>query len=393
MFLVNTYQWQWTTIAALVAPRPLLFANSDNDRIFPMDGNRRIIARLRALYKMYGKPELVDEYISKGGHDDRPDLRVAAFRWMNKHLKNDTAPVKHTESKPLPGKELRVFPEDKDVPKDALNAKIDQTFVPKAVVKLPEEGKFEEWKKGLIGELRARSFRTFPERIPAGKTGSDRAVLFHLETEPGIAVQVMASKAPVPDGPPKEPATLIVLNPGDKLDGMFNLIPKWAMPYVKARVIVVSLRGGDALRSNERTAPTNWARKSPPNYVERSFALLGSTVDTGRVRDIAATARWLDDVYKGKYQWRVIGRDQAGVLAAYAALFEPSIQEVVLVDPPASHRDGPIFLNVLRVLDVPEALGLLAPRRLTLVNARDKAFDRTAQIYKRAGAADRLQRK
>src|SRR5439155_13729592 len=34
MFLVNLYRWEWTTIAALIAPRPMLFANSDNDRIF-----------------------------------------------------------------------------------------------------------------------------------------------------------------------------------------------------------------------------------------------------------------------------------------------------------------------------------------------------------------------
>jgi dienelactone hydrolase len=49
MFLVNFRGWEWTTIAALIAPRPMLFANSDNDRIFPMDGNRRIMARLRDL--------------------------------------------------------------------------------------------------------------------------------------------------------------------------------------------------------------------------------------------------------------------------------------------------------------------------------------------------------
>ena len=48
MFFINTYQWEWTTIACLVAPRPMLFANSDNDGIFPMDGNRRIIERLRS---------------------------------------------------------------------------------------------------------------------------------------------------------------------------------------------------------------------------------------------------------------------------------------------------------------------------------------------------------
>ena len=67
---------------------------------------------------------------------------------------------------------------------------------------------------------------------------------------------------------------------------------------------------------------------------------------------------------------------------------------MVIIDPPKSHKEGPIFLNVLRVLDIPEALGLLAPNvRLTLINARDPAFDRTEQMYRLAGAADKLTRK
>ena len=85
--------------------------------------------------------------------------------------------------------------------------------------------------------------------------------------------------------------------------------------------------------------------------------------------------------------------NQANILAARAALFEPSIEEVVLIDPPASHKQGPHFLNVLRVLDIPEALGLLAPRKLTLINAKHRAFDRTAEIYRIAGAANKLTRK
>src|SRR5262249_27072565 len=80
-------------------------------------------------------------------------------------------------------------------------------------------------------------------------------------------------------------------------------------------------------------------------------------------------------------------------LAAYAALFEPSISEVIVIDPPKSHRDGPIFLNVLRVLDVPEALGMLAPRPLTLVNADEKLVQRVAKIYELAGAKDKFTHK
>jgi cephalosporin-C deacetylase-like acetyl esterase len=380
MFLVNTYGWEWTTIAALIAPRPLLFCNSDHDRIFPMDGNRRIIARLRRLYKLYDKPDLVDDYVSEGGHDYRPDLRIAAFKWINKHLKNDTGPVKDAGFKLLAGKELRVFPEDKDVPKDALNGKIDETFVPRASVTLPEEGKFAAWKAGLLRDLRARSFRTIPERIPpaaAGKEG-DRGSAFRVTTEPGIEVEVVRVGDERGDA---VTGTVLVPNYGEWGDGP----EEWAKPFLgKGRVAVVLARG---------VGPTAWTRKDPPNYVERSHALLGQTVDQGRVRDIAAVVRFLDAEAEGKRSWRVVGRGQAGILAAYAALFEPTIKEVVVIDPPASHREGPIFLNVLRVLDVPEALGLLAPRPLTLVHATGSAFDRTARVYKLAGAESNLRRK
>ena len=113
------------------------------------------------------------------------------------------------------------------------------------------------------------------------------------------------------------------------------------------------------------------------------------------MRDIAAVlARW--GGLKGKpRRIRLAGRGQAGIIAAYAALLVPGVvQEIELLDPPASHRDGPHFLNVLRVLDVPEALGLLAPDvKLTLIGAKDKAFDRTAAIYKLAGAEAKFERK
>jgi hypothetical protein len=101
----------------------------------------------------------------------------------------------------------------------------------------------------------------------------------------------------------------------------------------------------------------------------------------------------------------VAGRWRAGILGAYAALYQPAIEAIVAVDPPPSllpqtpeaktpeEKYGPPLLNVLRVLDIPEALGCLAPRRLTLVGAKDIAFERTAALYRAAGKADLLERK
>jgi hypothetical protein len=62
----------------------------------------------------------------------------------------------------------------------------------------------------------------------------------------------------------------------------------------------------------------------------------------------------------------------------------------VLLNPPASHREGPIFLNVLRVLDVPDALGMLAPRRLMIYTTLENAFTKTALIYAVAGGTIKI---
>ena len=387
MLLYNTYGWEWTTIAELVAPRPLLFANSDSDSLFPMDGNRRIIDRLRQLYKMYDKPDLVDDYVSKGGHGYRPDLRVAVFQWINKHLKGATSPVKDADFEPIAGKDLRVFPEDKDIPADALNGKIDEMFVERANVKPPKEGEFAAWKKGLMQGLRERPFRAFPERIPPARAGDA-----FTKADKGFGGRVLRTEADLKvllsDNVPNVEAKngfqlLVVLNPEDDERG--DAIPQWAKPYAGDNPVRLLMPRG--------VGAFDWTRKNPPNSVERAHALLGRTVDEGRVWDVAATVRYLTEQDKGEQSWRVIGRGQAGVIAAYAALFEPSIQEVIAVDAPASHRDGPYFLGVLRVLDTPDALGMLAPTPLTLVGAKDKAFDKTEEIYKAAGAEDKLRRK
>ena len=77
MFLYNTFQWPWTRIAGLVAPRPMLFVNSDDDRIFPMDANERITNRLERLYSLYGASDRFDTVVSVGGHAYRQDIRQA----------------------------------------------------------------------------------------------------------------------------------------------------------------------------------------------------------------------------------------------------------------------------------------------------------------------------
>jgi dienelactone hydrolase len=388
MFLHNTYQWPWTRLAALLAPRPLLFVNSDQDAIFPMDANERVSHRLESVYCLFGAGDLVDSVVSLGGHAYRKDIRQAAYRFLNLHLKNDPRPVLDSEvdlvtgpdeqTHPIPPEQLRVFPRDADVPPDARNARIDREFVPLAKVALPAEGAFETWKGDLLTQLHRLSLRPFPERIPPAEAVAESSPdLLSLGTEPGITVRLRVARRPSAGA-----ARVLVLVTGSSADAE---LPAWLTRFTQEQdaVYVCEPRGVGASR---------WTCKNPPNYVERAHLLLGRTVDGGRVWDVAATARFVRSRHPGQVPVHLAGERAGAVLAAQAALCEPDIAGLILYQPPASYMDAsaPVLLNVLRVCDVPETLGMLAPRSLVLSGGSTEVVERVTAIYRLAGAQDQL---
>src|SRR5262249_14650566 len=91
------------------------------------------------------------------------------------------------------------------------------------------------------------------------------------------------------------------------------------------------------------------------------------TLDGQRVWDIrrAVQALAARPEYRGLPIVLQAKGDMAGP-ALYAALFEPAVTELELSDLSRSHRQGPILLHVRRHLDVPQAVVLAFPRRITL---------------------------
>jgi cephalosporin-C deacetylase-like acetyl esterase len=348
MMLVNAHRWEWTTIAALIAPRPVLFANSDHDEIFPMPGNERIARRLGKLYVTLGRPEAFSTVVVPGGHDDKPALRLAAYKWIHRWLKGEDGEVTEPELPKIDGKELRVFPDA--LPADALNDRIDETFVALGEPGIPKGSDgFGPWRDGLLERLRARCFAA-PEAEILG---------------PKFEVSKL----------PDDTHTIWIL-----VQGLGETDKDWTKPHVADRKLIVFEPRG--------VGGSAWTVR-PPHTIARSMALLGRTVDGGRVWDVAIAAARAHAKSPHKNPIGVIGRGPAGTIAALAALLEPSIQKVTVIDPPSSFREGPTILNVLRVCDVPEVLGMLAPKILTL-RADEETVKRVEAIYKAAGASDKL---
>jgi hypothetical protein len=111
-------------------------------------------------------------------------------------------------------------------------------------------------------------------------------------------------------------------------------------------------------------APAPWSKKpASAVQVRRRYMLLGQTLDSMRAWDIRCAANALCSL-PGFETTPVSVRagGQMGVNAAYAALFDPAIKKLELEQLPQSHADGPDYLNVLKVVDIPQVLEMLMER-------------------------------
>jgi len=414
MYFPNTYQWDFATVAALAAPRPCLLGNSDVDDIFPVSSYRRIGAKVRRIYDLYGAGEKFDLLETPGPHKDTPALRQGAFAWMNRWLKDDRSEPAQPERPRLNPPQLKVFAR---LPEDQINTSVQELFVKPAVADVPRvpevarawwAGKAPQYREGLRDQV----FRAWPAKAPALKPALAgdvkhnglRLRAFDFTSEEHINLRLFLLTAEKTEKP-----TLVVLDPVDEagwLDFQQVLGPEFkdvlqlrtepkldeARSALNQRVLEKQ-QWAFATIAPRGIGPTRWgppqAAERDQTHVLRRFALLGQTLDSQRVWDVRralAVLRGMEDL-KDAPRWLQAKHDMAGI-ALYAGLFEPDVARFDLWHLPDSHRQGPTFLNVRRILDLPQAVALAFPRpvRLYVNDARTgRAWDWPLELQKALG--------
>ena len=353
MFTVNTYRWDYAQVAALAAPRPLLIVNTDRDPIFPLDGVVRLHSLVRDVYRSYNAATNLGLVISEGGHKDTQDIQVPVMRWFNRYLKGEDPLIERAAVKLLQPEELKVFAK---LPADAINTNIHQTFVPLA--KVSADVSAGEHAK-LLNDLTLKCFAAWPELGPApvaevsfaASAGNVTVERLKFYSQPQVELQMyIASVARLPgkitisvveDMPPDVPALTWL----DSLQGKAKLNDSAYVSF-SPRGLGADTWTGDAKKQT---------------HIRRRFMLLGQTLDSMRVWDIRQAIRALKLRYPSA-ELRVESRGTQAVNLLYASLFEPGISGMVLSDLPSSHQQGPDYLNVLRVLDIPVALKIAESR-------------------------------
>ncbi|MCA1659758.1 MAG: prolyl oligopeptidase family serine peptidase, partial [Verrucomicrobiaceae bacterium] len=199
MFMLNTARWDFDRVAALIAPRPLLIANTDKDTIFPLDGVVEVYDQARAVYKALGQEAQIGLHIAEGPHKDMQPLNVAAFHWFNRFLKGaDLMQITEEPARKarthLP-RDLKVFAE---LPKDEKVTTVDEFFVPAYSPKTeaPSAAEWAPMREMWLKALREECFRAWsPERTKSSRARTSMATADGLrltiieaeETEPFAA--------------------------------------------------------------------------------------------------------------------------------------------------------------------------------------------------------------
>ncbi len=395
MYMVNTYRWDYAMVAALVAPRPLLISNTDRDGIFPIDGVYRTYQKVRKIYELYGAGDKLALHVTSGPHKDTQELRVHAFRWFNFHLQEGkTDLVETTAVKFFKPQQLRVFTE---LPADQKNTRIHEDFVATApepaVVKSASawQQQEESWKR----QLKEKSFRGWPAeaRRPRLETMTDEDVkdvtvrVWEFASQQGIRLPlIMAHRKEL------EKPTLLVLNVLDeehwnamlsRYGHSFVSVQKLATGSLPAEDKQAWIAEQEMLKNNDWAiiyfpprgiGPTAWdPAPFKQNQHQRRFYLLGQTLDGMRCWDVRRAIQAIRTEVSAPL-WLQSHGSMAGV-TLYASLFETDIGRLDLYDLPTSHRQGPFFLHVRQVLDMPQAVSMGAAKsQVILYQDDDRAW-------------------
>jgi cephalosporin-C deacetylase-like acetyl esterase len=393
IYYLNHYRWDFPIVAALIAPRPLMILSGQKDTIFPPDGYHPVFERGRRVYDLYaggdGKSDRIREVDDDVAHSDPPLFLREARQWMTRWLKDDlTALPLETNNPPKEtAEDLACLTK---IPRDARNFRIQDEFAPQASLTKPaSRAAWEKRRTEMISQLKEKVFSWFPtEALPFETKTSKNTGGWHIrygyadykecsfQSEPGVRVraQVLTPKK-------KAAAVPLLIHLKRPMDS-FNSSDADEILPILGRYMVINV--------NPRLSEL---AMTPADFtdVERTAVWVGRTIAAMQVWDVLRTIDWAVNEEKiSAPSIAIYGKGEMATVALYAGLFDQRISEVIVNDLSGSHWQGSALLNVLRVTDIPEVAGALAPRRLASVTKFPASFEHTRQIYRLQRAAEQF---
>jgi cephalosporin-C deacetylase-like acetyl esterase len=351
------------------APRPTLMCIASQD-FFDAQGAWASFREASLVFGKLGHGERVALFEFDDKHGFSKPRREAAMRWMRRWLLNiDDAPSEGAfpsfkDADLQCTRSGQVLDDFKGISAFGLNLMEAKKYEARRAkfAKLPEKERQAEIRR-LLG---------LPDEIPTAKLLSQKSHYLEdrlsthkivYETEKGILIPGLRFKHIQPKGP----AVIYVPDNGLPPDGK---LPKWLVEkYEKnhQEVYLFDLRGLGETAPAGKSAFFGSDSKEAFLSIHLSRPLLGQ-----RVLDVLSLLKAI-----GGEEIQLVGAGTTGPIALHAAALDPRIREISLdgavrswltvVERPISYNQlTNVVPGVLKVYDLPELQGTLAPRKITM---------------------------
>lgn len=363
MYHVNGSDLTFSELGALAAPRPVLMCNATADPLYPMKYFNQLVDKMREVYKLHGASDRLSVATAPGGHADSEAIRLPVYEFfLREFLGRDERITVHGAVDTLPDAELLCLREG--YPLDERLTRVHEDFMPRRGTTIPENWSLaarQARRTEVISHLRAEVFAAMPveQTKPAPSLGPVesmwgrdlRSVTF--QSFPELTV-TGALSLPVNTTPGKKlPGILVVEDGRGPTRAWSGRTDTRAYAWGERAVLSI-----EPLDTRSRTLDDSLVHQ-----MRRTAALAGFSFDGIRVWEIMQglqVLRSLDGVDPDRVS--LVGRGEMGINALYAALLDGKVERVALESPPASHLDGPYYLQVLTVTDIPEVIALMADK-------------------------------
>ena len=376
MYFVNYFGWDYNRLAALVAPRALLIGNSDNDRIFPLDGVMRVHRDVAGVYKRLGAADKLGLLLTPGPHMDTQELQVGAFRWLALHLTDQSLVVEQAAKKELAPSQLQVF--QHETPAKERLTSVSSWFVPIAeAVGDPSEAA-AAWRSKWAAELD----RIWPDDTQS-ELSKDITQSYTLRAQ-GVADEMQWQWYHGGDvsGWGSSVVTIATGKADRSRPPIVHIGALLGMQLSQASLERALTRGA-SFRSHLDSAPDRLHIVLSPRteellaanlsareqtHIHRRFYLLGDTAERLALNDIQQQLHWLHEKKSFiEESMELVGHGRWAPLAVLTALRAtadeasaegqpsakqlklPQIQRCTLIDYPASLDRAPTLLGLSRV--------------------------------------------
>ncbi len=387
---VNLYRRDLSDYAALIAPRAAMFCFADHDTLFHPAETLAFVERTRKIYQLYKQKDFCLRVTCPGPHGDHPEFDKATAEFFDNHVAGEKSPDVSRRDPEFKEREISIF--NGKTPEPNRLDLLPHLLSVRSSISLPNGP--EDWEK-----IREQALGTLPFPLDDGTPShmqldgdwrwgpvDGTAVRAHRGEIDGIDVWLNAVT-------PVDSAPKVVIGVANAGENSMQAMCAVAISLEKD----VAAYGGFEPRAAGNNMPVDIPEAFPPGsriqssrkLLIRAMVLTGQTPALMTFQDLKLLVNYLTQLEEMKGREIYLhGRGDGATAVLYRGLVDDRITGVFLEDLPSSHLVGSPIPGVSRSFDIPQAVGLMAPRKVALIRPGHSFWSWPTRVYERLGCPE-----